>query len=584
MKHARLRTAIPVASLLATALVTVFSGTAAAQARPVFGKLAGVVRDTAGTPQLGATVQVISETSPIARPEEFLTNPQGIFRGERLAPGFYTIRVTLAGFLPRLEQHVRIAANLTTVLRIELESMFASLDQLRRRSAATSDADDWKWVLRSSVAMRPVLQWMGQDDTDNAFNFESGVPARSRGRLELTSGARRPGSISNLADAAGTAFAYDQKVGDVGRLVLAGQMSFERAPAGGIATIWLPTGALETGPRTTVVVREAKLGIGGPSFRGARIDQSGVVGLGQRVVLHYGAEYVFVELGGAATSLRPRAEIELRLNEAWSTAFIFAAQPGAPTFVDSGGDDRARILAAAINQLDAFPALLWRNGRPVLEGGWHEEVVARRRLGSRGSLQFAAFHDDDRHAAVFGVGKDLARADFLGDFFSPGFVTDGGSFSAWGARVALQEKISEAVDVTAIYTLAGALGPGSDSGELPMEDLRDALRTRRRQALSAGVKARIPRTGTRVLAGYKWINGKALTRLDGYGEALFQDDPYLHVSLRQALPKIGAGRWEALAECQNLLAQGYVPVNGHEGSVMLVPAFRTFRGGLSFQF
>jgi len=55
---------------------------------------------------------------------------------------------------------VRINANLTTLVRIEMESMFASLDQLRRQpTAKAADADDWKWVLRSASGMRPVLQW-----------------------------------------------------------------------------------------------------------------------------------------------------------------------------------------------------------------------------------------------------------------------------------------------------------------------------------------------------------------------------------------------------------------------------------------
>src|SRR3979490_1909388 len=95
---------------------------AAAQAKLVPGKLAGVVRDAAGTPQLGANVELIAETGAAAS-RGFLTNTQGIFRGEKLAPGLYTLRVTLAGFLPTLEKHIRVTSNLTTVVRIELESM-----------------------------------------------------------------------------------------------------------------------------------------------------------------------------------------------------------------------------------------------------------------------------------------------------------------------------------------------------------------------------------------------------------------------------------------------------------------------------
>ncbi len=128
------------------------------------GKLAGVVLDTSGTPQMGATVELSAESSGLTVARELLTNTQGIF-GEQLAAGLYTVRVTLAGFLPTLEKHVRINPNITTVLRLEMESLFASLDQLRRQPVNIPvEGDDWKWVLRSAAATRPVLEWMGDTE------------------------------------------------------------------------------------------------------------------------------------------------------------------------------------------------------------------------------------------------------------------------------------------------------------------------------------------------------------------------------------------------------------------------------------
>jgi hypothetical protein len=95
VKQERLRI---LGALVLTVMVLSF-GTkpAAAQAKLVPGKLAGVVRDSAGTPQLGANVELIAETGA-AISRGFLTNTQGIFRGEKLSPGLYTLRVTL-GFL-----------------------------------------------------------------------------------------------------------------------------------------------------------------------------------------------------------------------------------------------------------------------------------------------------------------------------------------------------------------------------------------------------------------------------------------------------------------------------------------------------
>jgi len=555
---------------------------AAAQAKLVPGKLAGVVRDSTGTPQLGANVELIAETGAAAS-RGFLTNTQGIFRGEKLAPGLYTLRVTLAGFLPTLEKHIRVTSNLTTVVRVELESMFASLDQLRRTPSNTSvQADDWKWVLRSASAVRPVLEWMDDDARiASRVSVESTVPRGPRFRLEFTDGARHPVSASSIASSPATAVAYEQKLGGTSKMILAGQMSYDQdAPGGGIATVWLPTGTLGTGPHTALVLREAKLGPEGRTFRGVRIDQGGALSLGNRTVLRYGGEYVLVGLGAAASSIRPRAELDIRISDDWSTALIFASMPSGPAPLEAGDAQPGGALAAALNELDAFPALLWRGGRPVLQNGKHEELAVERKIGTRGKLQVAGFHDDNRHVAVFGRGNDLPPADYLQDYFSDGFAYDGGSSSSWGTRVALREKLDGDVELTAVYSFGGALAPleGTDGS------LRDVLRTTQRHSLGASVSAKVPHVGTKLNAGYKWVNGVTVSRVDAYGESLFQFDPYLHLSVRQPLPRLSLGRWEAIADCDNLLAQGSVSATSRDGRVVLLPAFRTFRGGLSVQF
>ena len=580
MKQERLRI---LGALVLTAVVLSF-GTqrAAAQAKLVPGKLAGVVRDSTGTPQLGANVELIAETGAAAS-RGFLTNTQGIFRGEKLSPGLYTLRVTLAGFLPTLEKHIRITSNLTTVVRVELESMFASLDQLRRTpSNAPVEADNWKWVLRTASAVRPVLEWI-DDDAANAsrVGVESSVLRAPRFRLEFTDGARRPTSASSVASSPSTAVAYEQSLGGTSKMILAGQMSYDQdAPGGGIATVWLPTGTLGAGPHTALVLREAKLGPEGRTFRGVRIDQGGALALGNRVAFRYGGEYVLVGLGAAASSIRPRAEINIRISDDWSTALIFASVPSGPAPLEASDAQPGGALAAALNELDAFPALLWRGGRPVLQSGKHEELAAERKIGARGKLQIAGFHDDNRHVAVFGHGDGLPAADYFQDYFSDGFAYDGGSSSSWGTRVALREKLDGDVELTAVYSFGGALAPleGTDGS------LRDALRTTQRHSFGASVSAKVPRVGTKVNAGYKWVNGVTVSRVDAYGESLFQFDPYLHVSLRQPLPRFALGRWEAIADCDNLLAQGSVSATSRDGHVVLLPAFRTFRGGLSVQF
>ena len=581
MKQERLRTW---GALILT--LTCFSSganTSLAQGKAAAGKLSGVVRDSTGTPQMGASVEIVPEIAAKAAASlGLLTNTQGIFHDERLAPGLYTVRVTLAGFLPTVQQHVRISAHLTTIVRVELESMFASLDQLRRQPSTSSvESDDWKWVLRSASVTRPVLQWVDDGSTTATNVGFDARAARPRARMDFTDGARHAGSASNLPSAPSTAFAYDQALGGSSRLLLAGQANYDSEIAGGgIATVWLPTGSLAGGPHSALVLRESRIGPNAPTFRGVRLEQGGAVAFGERALLRYGTEYVLVGMVKSATSLRPRLELDTRITDAWHAAMIFAEEPGVVAPLDSDEREIGGELAAALNELDSFPTLLWREGRPVLEGGWHEEIAAERKLGSQGKLQVAAFHDDNRHVAVFGRGNDLPAADYFQEYSSNAFAYDGGSSGNWGLRVAVRQKVLDSTELTAVYAYAGALSPS----DVVDEPTRNVLHNNMYHSIGASVSTKLPRMNTKLNVGYKWVGGPAVSRLDTYGESLFQMVPFLHVGVRQALPKFAPGHWEAIANCDNLFAQGYVSVNTQDGRAVLVPAFRTFRGGLSVQF
>ena len=561
--------------------------TAQTSPTPSFGTVSGVVRDSAGIPQLGASVEILSEAPGVFAARQLLTNTQGIFKGENLAPGFYTLRVTLAGFLPSLEKHIRISSNLTTVVRVQLESMFASIEQLRRPPTnGAAEPDDWKWVLRSASGLRPVLQWTEDSTLAAPTIVVEANPYSPHGRVELTNGARRPGSVSSVGAAPGTSFAYDQPIAGYNRIVFAGQASYDPdSPAGGLAAIWLPTGSSATGPQSTIVLREARIGPEGATFRGVRLDQSGSQTFGERFLLRVGGEYVLVGAGSSAWSVRPRLKLESRLAPNWYLDTVYAALPSSGIPSDTVASDLTGTAAPgnltnALNQLDTFPALLWRNGRPVLENGRHEEIALEHKVGSHGVLQVAAFHDDNRDVALYGRGVDLPSSEFIQDFYTRGFAYDGGSSSDWGARLALRQKVTDDVEIATVYAFAGALVPVSEADGV----LRDALRTLPRHSLAAKVSAKVPRTGTSLSAGYKWISGMSVSRVDPYGESIYQINPYLYIGIRQPLPRFALGRWEANAECDNLFAQGYVPLSTPEGSVLLVPAFRSFRGGLSLQF
>src|ERR1700722_13297030 len=178
-----------------------------ASAKPGYGTLSGVVVDPSGTPQMGATVWLISDDGGGRTISKLLSNAHGAFSTDHLKPGNYAVRVSLAGFLPAMERHIAVVAELTTLLRVQMDSVFASLDTLRRKSDVPTESDDWKWVLRSSAATRTILQW---DDTGNQIassTLGADLPSEQtpRALVQVTNGAMRPGSASNFPNSPATA-------------------------------------------------------------------------------------------------------------------------------------------------------------------------------------------------------------------------------------------------------------------------------------------------------------------------------------------------------------------------------------------
>ncbi|MGH9739452.1 MAG: carboxypeptidase-like regulatory domain-containing protein [Candidatus Acidiferrales bacterium] len=541
------------------------------------GMVSGVVVDSAGTPQMGATVLLTPDSVLSGSSVKLLTDDRGHFGSTALPIGLYSIQVTLAGFLPAIDRNVRVKAEGATVLQIMLGTVFSSFEQLRRPTDETISSDDWTWVLRSSAATRSVLRWQDAGIPLGASPKPEASPNGQsiRGGLLLSSGSDNPGSVADVPNSAATAVVYDLDLGSRGQLLMAGQFSYDDASSSeGFAGELLPSDGPGTGPVTTILVRETRLGPTGPEFRGLRLTHDDQFMVGDRVSIRYGAELLTAGFGGTTTTVRPHGEVAVQVSPNWETSLTIATRPW-----DDGTAEGA--MQSAADTLDAFPILLMHRGEPVFEDDLHEELAVRRQLGSRADLSAAVFHDSSNQTAVIGRG-DEGGPDALQDSFSQAFAYDGGHSSSTGARIAYREKFSGNLAATLVYAYAGALSAvnGADASG----PLRNQLATRYRQSVAGRVSSKIPYLRTRLSAGYEWIDGRTVSLQDPYGESLYHVDPYLSMEIRQPLPSIFPCHMEVQADIGNLLAQGYVQVATRDGYVVLVPSYRYIRGGLSFQF
>ena len=539
------------------------------------GVISGVVVDGGGTPQMGASVLISSERRLGISQVKLLTNDRGTFSTAALPAGLYSLTVTLAGFLPTVQSHLEVSDTHATLVEVVLGSLFASLDQLRSQTPQRGASDDWVWVLRSSAATRAVLRW---DDQIPGLAPPEAENQPGHTLMQVSSGSDRPASISNSTVMPATAFAYDIPVGLQERFLVAGQVAYlNQESATALAAEWMPSGDSGTGPVTTIVVRQSQFGPGGPIFRGLRLSHDEKLELGDRVNLRYGAEYFFSGFGSSTSALRPRGELAIELTPAWQASAILSTHPRQ----DALGDT-ADALQSTLNSFDAFPTLMVRHSQPVFENGLHEEVGVKHSLSGGADIAAAVFHDRSTHTAVLGVGS-TPRAEFVQGFFGNAFAYDGGTAESTGARLVYHQRMSDDLATTVIYDYAGALAVAAGA-PADAHHLRDQFDTEPRQSVAAKVTARLPGVDTRLVVGYKWLDAATVSQQDPYGESMYGIDPYLNMGVRQPLPNVFPARIEMQADFGNLLQQGAVPVTANGRHLVLVPAYRYFRGGLTLQF
>lgn len=540
---------------------------AAAAARSGNGRVGGIVV-AQGTPQLGATVIVTPEGRP-GEAVRLITNQRGLFRSDALLPGPYSVRVHLAGFLPAFRSRVLVTAGQITLLRIELGSLFSSIDRLRQGPPGSHTPGEWKWVLRSATLSRPVLRFShGRVTVGGEGKHRSDA---LHGRAELTAGSLSAWSPANPQPVGSTSFLLDHGFSPTNRLLVAGSVGYQHAAASAVAATWIRSAdALgTTTDSTTVIFRESQLTPDGPSFHGVEIDSHRQMRLSNRIEIDYGGQFVFASLVGTTSVVRPEAQVHVTINPAWTATFLLGSSPWS-----EGNPNPSRAL-------DRFPTPVEDGGHLALDRPWHEELELTRRIKGGGSISAAAFHDSDAHTALFGRGA-IAGSYTITDPYSNAFVYNGGRLDQWGARLGYTKTLSNHWKAAVVYAWSRMLAP--DQNDLSADSLRRMINGQRRDSLGGRLFGRVERTGTELSAGYQWIDGTILTRPDPVGGTLYGVNPYLNVSVRQPLPNFLCCRIVAIVDVRNMLAQGYVHLDTGDGRIVVMPAARTIRGGFAVQF
>src|ERR1035441_7283401 len=152
------------------------------------GVISGVVSDSMGIPQMGAMVLLLNRQDRVF--EKVQTDDRGQFRFLGLFPDLYSVKVTLATFVPALKKNILVQPGMRSVLNVNLNTLFSTI-QLAYPSAESGSlmSDEWKWVLPPARPPRPVLRFVGGPlDGHGPTSARSAMFSDTRGILRVSAG------------------------------------------------------------------------------------------------------------------------------------------------------------------------------------------------------------------------------------------------------------------------------------------------------------------------------------------------------------------------------------------------------------
>jgi hypothetical protein len=549
------------AMLIALVVVPVCGATTAS--------VSGLVRNSEGTPQMGAEVQLLRADLTIVATA--YTDATGRFKFSSLFPGRYSVKAMGETYLPSLRENVRVRT--ATVVDLTLNTLYEVMQWLPAQPrAGNSQHDDWTWTLRSAEN-RPLLRWL-EDGPLVVVSDGTGTAPKLKARLMATG-------------QAGT-------FGESGERISA---TLEDTPSGSRELLahvdFAPNSdaAMESmlGFRQDLGFAGAVQSVAAVSIQPEVVGPDGESGTNEAAVsaweaMHLGDEFD-VEAGSTQVMARMNGDSPSTILTALPSAALtwhgsdsslgYRMATAIPTAM-RGDDTRARAW---------LPAMSVRNGDLVIQRGMHHEINWTRTT-DESSMSIVFFADTIKNPVLEARGNAAtASGQALFDRTGNLMHTAGPGFSTQGVVASVEHRLPRGNQVRVSYANGNAVVMPVLRRPVAMSQALAAAHSRRTEAYSISLSGTLEGTGTKWRASYRWQPEDTVTEVAPY--AMEAISPYLNVRLRQTLRsnRDGSSGIEALLDVQNLLAQGYCPYLMKDGSMLVfAEQQRGIRGGLAFTF
>jgi hypothetical protein len=595
-----IRTHISVTSMM-LGLVCLTAPAHAAVSVRLSGAIAGSVTNSDGVPQMGALVMLFDRKEGLA--QKIFTDEKGNFAFPGLLPDIYSVRVTLASFVPAIKNNILVQPGMRSMLNVSLAALFSSIHLVYPPDHPAFMTDDWKWVLRTASSTRPVMRMLPAsaaaapaDDTERPHR----VFSDTRGIVMFSAGDGSPvAGFGSDADM-GTAFALATSLFGSNQFQFAGNV-------GSGAESGIPSAAFRTtysrtvgpaSPEISVTMRElflpdhmgvAIFGTQGniPMLRSVSVNLDDHAKLTDALLLQYGMAFDSVSFSDHLNYFSPYARLTYSLGTAGDIEFAYTSGNARPDL--GASPESGDPLQRQIGTLALFPLVSLRGGRAGVQRGEDLEAGYFRTIGSR-RFGVSTYHESINNLALTIAAPEgfLPMGDILPDFFSGTAMFNAGNFASMGYVASATQTVGDNVSATVMYGSTGALtADRTDTVSGNPDDLRAMIHSGREQSVTMRVVAVSPHTGTHIVASYQLADSRYSVPEPIYATNSMRPQPGLNIYVRQAIPVLSSLPWrmEVTADLRNLLQQGYLPLSAADGSqLVLMENPRMFRGGLSFIF
>ena len=535
------------------------------------GTISGYVRNTSGVAQMGAVVELLSST---AQTLTVFTDENGFYSATRLLPGTYSIKYSAASFLPVFRDGIDLRAGGKVLLNVTLSTLFDAVKMVP--VLGPQEEDDWKWVLRSA-ANRPILRVVDPSTAAASGGENAKSGHELKGSLSFVAGSASEG-FGSTSDV-NTGFSLERSIFSSDTIGVRGDIGYGSAsPASVLRASYSHKMSNGSEPQMALTMRSlpAPFTMPNGSLQALSLTTSDSLALGDLIEMQFGSELQTIQFLGRVTAFRPFGSADVHLSPDTVVEYSYAtSEPN--DLLERGFESAPADLS------EAQPRMSMVGYSPALEHAHHHELSVSHRMGNT-DVQVAAYYDRVVDPALTGVGEFSTDGGMvLPDIYSGTFSFQGSDLKTEGMRVVFQRKVGDDITATMDLEYGGVLdmeNPGTS-----LANAQQWIGTRDRESVAGKISGVAPKTKTHWVASYRWISGQALTPVDMFNASAGRADPYLNIFFRQPIPGFLPGHVEALVDLRNLLAEGYVPVLGHDGhTVYLVQSAHAIRGGLNFKF